>query len=343
MQMPMPTHAKRIPGYDLLRVSATFAVILLHAATSQLSAVDVNSSAWRAMIFWDGLMRWSVPAFFLLSGALFLASDKPLSEILRKNALRIGTAYLFWSFVYAAASRPEGWKDFLYTWAAGHYHLWFCWAILGLYLLVPLLRLIARDERYVRYYLLLAFVFASLIPMLTGLVWPVSPRVSDLMRAIVGKIDLAFPMGDAGIFVFGYVLSKGLTPKNERLLYVLGIIGVIFTPLSALLLSAKFAREMTSFYPFLMPNTVFPAAALFVFLKNRVKRGTRLLRILADASFGAYLVHVLVLSVLARIGLSSLLFTAWISIPLVAAVAAALSFVLGILLRRIPVVGKYLS
>ena len=83
--------------------------------------------------------------------------------------------------------------------------------------------------------------------------------------------------------------------------------------------------------------------SFFVFLKNRVKRGTRLLRILADASFGAYLVHVLVLSVLARIGLSSLLFTAWISIPLVAAVAAALSFVLGILLRRIPVVGKYLS
>ena len=339
----MPSHAKRVPGYDLLRVSATFAVILLHAATSQLYAVGVNSSDWRAMIFWDGLMRWSVPAFFLLSGALFLSSDKPLSEILRKNALRIGTAYLFWSFVYAAASGPDGWKNFLYTWAAGHYHLWFCWAILGLYLLVPLLRLIARDERGVRYYLLLAFVFASLLPMLTGLVWPVSPRVSDLIKGILGKIDLAFPAGYAGIFVFGYVLSRGLSPKNERLLFILGVLGLCFTPLSALLLSAKFEREMTSFYPFLMPNVVFPAAALFVLMKKRVKRGTRLLRILADASFGAYLVHVLVLGLLARIGFSSLLFSSWFSIPLVAAAAAALSFLFGALLRRIPLLGKYLS
>ncbi|MBQ4193659.1 MAG: acyltransferase family protein [Clostridia bacterium] len=125
----MTRKAGRVPGYDLLRVLATLAVILLHSATSQLHAVEVNTSPWRAMIFWDGLMRWSVPAFFLLSGALFLSSDKPLSEILKKNALRIGTAYFFWSFVYAAVSRPEGWKEFLYTWIGGHYHLWFCWAI----------------------------------------------------------------------------------------------------------------------------------------------------------------------------------------------------------------------
>ncbi|MBQ4351843.1 MAG: acyltransferase family protein [Clostridia bacterium] len=339
----MTRKAGRVPGYDLLRVLATLAVILLHSATSQLHAVEVNTSPWRAMIFWDGLMRWSVPAFFLLSGALFLSSDKPLSEILKKNALRIGTAYFFWSFVYAAVSRPEGWKEFLYTWIGGHYHLWFCWAIVGLYLLVPLLRPLARNEKTARYYLLLVFIFASCLPMLTGLVWTVSPRLSDLMQAVLSMMDLAFPLGYAGIFVFGYFLSKGIAPKNEKLLYLLGIAGLIFTPVSALVLSAIFERELTSFYPFLMPNTVFPAAALFVCLKTHVHRGTRLLRILSDASFGAYLVHVLALSVLNRIGFSSLSFSAWISIPLVAAAAAVLSFAAGILLRRIPVVGKYLS
>ncbi|MBQ2544885.1 MAG: acyltransferase family protein [Clostridia bacterium] len=339
----MPPKSRRIPGYDLLRVLATFAVILLHTATSQLYAVEVNSSPWQGMIFWDGLMRWSVPAFFLLSGALFLSSDKPFSEILRKNALRIGTAYVFWSFVYALVSRPDGWKGFLYTWIAGHYHLWFCWAILGLYLLVPLLRPLARNETLGRYYLLLAFVFASLLPMLLGLVWPFSPRLHALGAAVIDKINIGLPMGYAGIFVFGYFLAKGLSPKNERLLYLLGILGVLFTPVSALILSVKFEREMTSFYPFLMPNTVFPAAALFVFLKNKVKRGTPLLRLLSDASFGAYLVHVLILGLLSRIGLSSLLFSSWFSILPVAVLAAILSFAVGITLRRIPAIGKYLS
>ena len=345
----MSSSNERIHGYDVLRVIATFAVIIIHTSTVQLTAAPLNSSGWQAMIFWDGLARWAVPLFFMLSGALFLPSDKPFPEILKKNCLRIFTAFLFWSLIYTAISwftSPEGlggWKAFLYTWISGHYHLWFCWAILALYLLVPLLRPLARNIKTSRYFLLLALIFASAVPMLLVVIYYVSPRLCILGNTVIGKMNMQFPMGYTGVFVLGCYLAVHAGDRARKPIYILGIIGAVITPVSAIVLSLIFGRAITDFYPYLMPNVVFPAAAIFLLLKDFRSRIPGFWKILSGASFGAYLIHVLILDAFSRIGFSPLSFSPWISVPLIAASVALVSFTAGALIRRIPVVGKYIS
>ena len=339
----MSSNGERVHGYDLLRVIATFAVMIIHVSTVQLSAVAVNSSEWQAMITWDGLARWAVPVFFMLSGALLLSSDKPFKEVLRKNCLRVLAAFLFWSLIYTAVSSPAGWKEFLFTWISGHYHLWFCWAILAMYLLIPLLKPLARNKKTSKYFVFLSLIFASLIPMLLAITYLVSPRLCNLGNTVLGKMNMEFPLGYTGVFVSGYLLSKYTAKRAEKAVYILGIIGAVTTPASAVLLSLAYGNAVTTFYPYLMPNVVFPAAALFLLLRNFKSRIPSFWRTLSDASFGAYLIHVLILDLLIRLGLTPVLFSPWISVPVIAATVALISFGAGILIRKIPVIGKYIS
>lgn len=93
---------QRIVYLDLLRIMATFAVIFLH-----VTAVEVNSFSfsrnWYIATIGDSLVRWSVPVFVMISGALFLNSNKEVTcaEILKKRIPRLLLAYAFWSVLYA--------------------------------------------------------------------------------------------------------------------------------------------------------------------------------------------------------------------------------------------------
>lgn len=63
----------RIVYYDFLRIISMFAVIVLHTAGERWSKVEVHSLAWNSFNFYDSIVRWAVPVFTMISGALFLA------------------------------------------------------------------------------------------------------------------------------------------------------------------------------------------------------------------------------------------------------------------------------
>ena len=43
---------------DMLRISAMFAVVILHTAASNWSSADVHSLAWGTFNLYDGVVRW---------------------------------------------------------------------------------------------------------------------------------------------------------------------------------------------------------------------------------------------------------------------------------------------
>ena len=63
---------------DYIRIIGTLAVIMLHVSSYHFSAVKVTSSEWAALNFYDAIVRYAVPLFLMLSGALFLSPDKEL-------------------------------------------------------------------------------------------------------------------------------------------------------------------------------------------------------------------------------------------------------------------------
>ena len=144
----------RVVYFDYLRILATLAIVALH--TCGKANVEIASTNWNVLNIYDSLTRWGVPVFVMISGALFLGKDIPMQKLLKKNILRIITAFLFWSLLYTMwkiqiSEHSSSLRDVLLTFFKGHYHMWFLYMIVCLYLIVPLLNKIVARFRLALY------------------------------------------------------------------------------------------------------------------------------------------------------------------------------------------------
>ena len=197
---------RRVIYFDILRIVAIFFVVFVHLAAQHWADVDVSSRAWFAFNLYCTTGKWSVPIFVMISGALFLGRDVSISSILKKNVARIATVFLFWSACYALVDlvfRHAPLSVVLSQLITGHYHLWFLYMIVGLYLLIPLLRPIAQNETLMRYFLMLALIFTFLLPQLALFSSFVSHEASTVIRTVIMYSYCFFPLGFTVYFVGG--------------------------------------------------------------------------------------------------------------------------------------------
>ena len=130
--------SKRKTYLDCLRVVAFLAVVFLHVSSSNWSNVDVNGVTWQAFNFYDGITRWCVPAFAMISGALFLNRDIPISKIYTKYIPRLLAAFIVWSLFYGIFALDTldyglipGMKAYIGDITTGYFHLWFVKMMIG--------------------------------------------------------------------------------------------------------------------------------------------------------------------------------------------------------------------
>ena len=246
------TGSQRVACYDVLRVAATFAVVALHLSAQHWADTDIYSTAWQAFNLYDSLVRWTVPVFVMISGVFFLAGTQSLRQILRKNVLRIVTAFVFWSALYAAYAyffNKCALSTAVTLFFSGHYHMWFLFMIVGLYLIVPLLRPIAQNETLLRYFLLLALVFNFLLPQLGALLSLFSWPLYSSYLSLSGMLYYHFTLGFAAYFMLGHYLSrKELSPKATRWCYALGVAGLIVTVVMTSYASRRLGTATVLFY-----------------------------------------------------------------------------------------------
>ena len=320
--------------------------MVLHVGAQNWYVTDVHSLEWQAMNFWHGsIVRWAVPVFVMVSGALFLSRDIPLKKLYTKYIRRIFTAFMFWSFVYACARYAVD-KDALKAtgyFLKGRYHLWFLFMITGLYMIVPFMKKIAESGQLTKYFLVLAFFFTFLFPEAVSLVSLFSVKYGEFANGLLKNFHLQFVGGYCGYFLFGHFLNRAqISPKAERLIYVLGIAGVfagMFLSVTASLLTGK---PNQVFYGNLTVNSMFEAVAVFVFFRQRLNFPSRLIRTLSQYSFGAYLVHDAVIKALMMLGLNTLTFSPVISVPAISLLVFAISFAVSAVLNHVPVLRRYI-
>ena len=135
----------RLWPLDLLRILATLGIVILPASPLAAEYPSVQGLPWKVSTSVSVLFRWCVPVFLMISGVLFLSPEKPLSipRLYRKNILRLVTCFVFWSGFYAVAHcvlMNKGKWTFLNQFLRGHYHMWYIFSILTLYMLTPFLR-----------------------------------------------------------------------------------------------------------------------------------------------------------------------------------------------------------
>ena len=345
---------KRVVYFDYLRIFAAFSVVVLHVSASKWNSAEIGTFEWNVMNLFDGLQRWNVPVFVMISGALFLGREISLRKLFTKNILKIVIVYLFWSLIFALwntlIEHNYSIKHFLREIVIGHYHMWFLLMIIGLYIIVPLLNLIVKNRRMMRYFMVLAFVFAFAIPEVDAIIKQVIPNISELISKILSDTNLHFVLGYSGYFILGYYIAHTeIAKKAEIVIYCLGLVGVAFTIGGTACFSNWLHNPTEILYGNLTINTLLVSIAVFVFFKQhlniplKTQKKQNWIIFMSKCTLGIYLVHPIFIEALVKYAnITVLSFNPILSIVLLSLAIFIISFVTSMLLNKIPVINKWI-
>ncbi len=315
---------------DLVRVIGAFLVVMAHVSYGGGGSVLI--SAWYFVI-----SRVAVPLFFMVSGYLLLRKEEPYGEFFRKRALKVALPFLIWSVIYLLWKREGFDSGFSIKLVASYLlkivrgprenHLWFFYALIGLYFFTPILRVfVARASLRDLYYF-------------CGLWFVVVPVFSFLQEFTPIKIgfELYFIAGYSGYFMLGHLL--GMFQYTRRQLYGLAL---LFLMVSIGTTALNTLVDSEYFVSYLSMNIVLMTVFAFVLLRE-IQISDRLNNFLAPlgrASFGIYLAHVIVFATLEELPVIRDWFSAGSSvymIPLLGLLGFLVSFIVVAVLQKIPV------
>ncbi|SFD16179.1 acyltransferase [Algibacter pectinivorans] len=329
---------------DNIRVISTLAVVMLHVASPIIPKYgNIPDNIWMIGNIYNGAVRFCVPLFFMLSGALLLSKDYNLNSFLKKRFWRIIPPFIFWSLVYIIYDHVLNGKksytliDFTKLvirkiFNGSQHHLWFVYTLLGLYLFIPILRKWVKNSSNNE---ILYFLIIWLVTIIYSL---------QNYKLYLPKIPLTNFAGYIGYIVLGYYLSN-FKIKNKYIPISMFLIGLIITIVGTYGITVSKNEFSEYFYKYLAPNVILSSAGMFLMLKNtsiKNKKTKQIICFFSDQSFGIYLLHLLILTILNFIGINWSFINPIIAIPITTIICFLLSSLTIHLLRKIKY-GKYIS
>jgi surface polysaccharide O-acyltransferase-like enzyme len=353
---------ERLSWADGARALAIVLVVAVHITSPLLGRLSAETAGkWWAGIVVDSVAQCGVPLFLMVSGALLLGlpgkANEPLRLFAAKRFLRVVVPFLAYSGIYFV------WRSFylgqhivlsvavrdLYT-GGVFYHLWFVYLLIGLYALVPVLRVWIAHAPYSHklYYLAISLVGMTLLS-----------AVATQFGASSGIVFTGLTMW-CGYFVFGGVLGMLHSRSCGVPIVLLSLMGagsLAFSVLGTYLATMASGAAKTDFRHFgtNVPSGVLLSltAALLVrhILVSPKHRQTgladRAIAELSACSYGIYLLHPIVLTILhdGRLGfsLSGTAVDPSFGIPATLLATIAICTAAVAITRRIPVLRRLLS
>ena len=350
---------KRVIWIELLRIVACFGVIVLHMGAQHFRDVPVDSYTWAVSNIYHGITRFAVGCFIMISGMLYLDKKRTwnLKKLFLKNILPIAVAYAFWQLFYAVYRCIVGnipfmsvefiKKTLIYV-SERYFHLWYLPMLIGLLIMTPLLWEIVNCEngkKWEEYIIVCFFIFKITVVSAGYLPLPFKTYILNLMKTV--QPDLM--IGYVGYYVLGHYLSHYELPKKlEKAVYVLGVVGIIAGIGLCYYFSLQKGKAVQSYYENYTVAAFFWCSAMFLFFKNYVSRiqwkskAETVICTMGGCTFGIYLIHAFFINVLKRNGIQTMLFNEVISIPLLALVIFVLCYISVRIVKKIPVLGKWI-
>lgn len=188
---------------DILRLTASFAVVLLHVSARRLSGAD-----WELLpCAVNGATRFAVPLFVMISGRYMLSAPCPIRRGLSKAGRTVGVM-LLWSTLYLLYALYQGWRPagagaVVLRLTTEPIHLWYFWAIAALYLFTPVLSAFAANanRRLLLYAVVLTGIFGSPVTLL------LRAGLCPLLSRIMEQSKLPYAMGFLHCYLLGRYLS----------------------------------------------------------------------------------------------------------------------------------------
>lgn len=304
----------RIVYVDMLRILSIIAVIVLHYTAEVLTSTNnFNSSAWWISNGFNSISRFAVPVFFMISGAMILRTNiRSYREFYAKRVIPLLIPLLTWSLIYGLynqyyiiRSNMNAYEfaiDFGFRLLTdrNYVHLWFLYAIIAIYMTVPLISKFIRScsERDLRYYLLFWFIVSIAYRFISDAVFRATEQYIN-----IPIMNIPFFMGFLGYFILGhYLFHFNLPLKAKNLLYNLGIVSFFLTPVATYFASMHSGVLDEMFYGNYSITVFFMSVGLFIFFKEKEPhlsksvnhKVQKLIGSISKASFSIYLIHLLV-------------------------------------------------
>lgn len=325
----------KINFIQYLRVIACLAIIVIHVSDDKLD--ETTGLYWWIQNIFDSISRWGVPVFFMITGITFLDKDISIKKMYKKYILRMVIIYLFWSTLYTLIFMDFNnisLMNIVESIIKGYYHLWFIYAIIGLYMIIPFLKKIVENKNITEYFLIIWFLIGSIFYTLGEI-----PQLENLYTVIQERLSLFFVLGYSGYCVLGYYIYKyNIFYEKRKFIYILGILGVVIT----IFVAQVNKGENTFIYENMLPSVILMSMAIFtLFRSNKVLNEKHdYLLTMANYTLGIYLIHPLILRVIKDIGINTTIISPLIMIPIMTVIVFIASIIITIILKKIKIINK---
>lgn len=329
---------------DILRIAAIIAVIVIHCMAGVVLIKPVESPSWMIGNIIDSLMRWAVPVFIMISGALVIKPESfsNMTKFFKKRLTRLLVPIIIWPLLYTVwyvivRDRPFDW-DTLWTGyllgVPGATHLYFLFLIFGLYCLTPVISLYAHHATKRQ------FNMTTLAVLLVTTLWYSLESTLPGHSQSINVVTQGLPY--VGYFMAGYAL-KDVTIKNIYLPIATFFIASACIALFTFQSVSSMGVEGNGLFHYAYPSIFVMISSLSIFLamgavKNKMKlpddspTGNIITR-LSGATFGVYLIHMMILEGL--VGATELSSTSLKSTLLLIPLVLVLSFCLSLIISKI--------
>lgn len=347
---------KRRYYIDILRILACFMVVFNHFDLGFYAFHNKQQgtvSYWLLLAF-SVFCKFAVPLFFMISGALLLKKDEPISVLYKKRILKIVvvllvTSLLYFFFEKYVINNTDVGLSKIYT-EETEYHLWYLYSYIAFLISLPFLRSIAKDLTRNKI-IYLAVVYTTVryfIPLVELLLFDNNYKMNGYVSSVFICTDIFF------LPLAGYYIENKLDRKlsKNQLLAVWGanILAIIFAMYATNLVNTVPDAEVNQAYISLFSSI--NAIAIYLNVKNidfnkTSKRLKKIVLHLSSCTFGIYLVHLFFMRI-ANTRLDASTFYSLSAIVqigfwlLISMIILIISYLLIALAKKIPILKKYI-
>ena len=270
---------------DIIRIFAFVFIVFLHTLNRQFG-VDVWMGGY-------AIISIGVNLFIMISGYLLLDKTEEAIVFFKKRILNILPLFLVFNIIYIYFGKIPI-IPVLKGKAISASHFWYIYMILGLYLLTPWLQKVLKyAEKETLFVVFLWFLCNILNPYL---------RYFNLAEIPFSNFPLT---GFIGYYILGYFVKK-YDNKVKRASFILIIViyalGFLLSFLSTKYVLAVTGKRVSDFFDKNSLGTFIMTLSFFVFwCKFNFSKRDRIIKIVADSTYFAFLVHLIVLNFVIKI------------------------------------------
>lgn len=308
---------KHIYSFDLLRIVASFLVVINHTIGGVYFKFKPDAFDWYISALLFILCKTAVPLFFMITGSLLLQKGAQSYRKMIKYALRMLGVLIVWSYIYScyinkgflSADKMKEMLINIFTNKPVITPLWYLYTLIGAYIMLPFVSRMTLSFSEKDY-----LIFLGLWCLFNGLIPEINMLIINKIK-FVSYFQYQLFTGCLGYFVLGYYLftknrqiirdekENGTATKKLLIKLVIILAAFSFGIFSVIYTGKPNVIDNAGFFIFiilsvLIYNAFIQAESKF---KTTFDRGGILASVIknvSEATFGIYLIHRLIKDIL---------------------------------------------